>query len=253
MTSFLGVEGEPQAFVIVSSARSGSNLLVSYLRQVARAACFGEIFREEFPDREGWDRLASRLELPPGAREMHARDVTAFWELCLARGLRRRRWLGAKAFYYHRRGDRLWDRFGEADHRIIHLWRDATFDQYVSRLIAGATGEWKGAAAGARTEDRQPLVTFDRDAYLEYRDALRRDIEATRTRYGGVDRYVEVEYRQLSDHDWVGRFIDGLFGERIAVDEVLRRQRARPKVDYLVNPGEAGPYTADSIANGFAQ
>ena len=46
---FLTEAGAPRAFVVVSSARSGSNLLVSYLRQVARAACFGEIFRSQFP------------------------------------------------------------------------------------------------------------------------------------------------------------------------------------------------------------
>ena len=58
---------------------------------------------------------------------------TAFSELVLAQGLRRRRWVGAKIFYYHRREDPIWERFAAEDHRVIHLWRDATFDQYVSR------------------------------------------------------------------------------------------------------------------------
>ena len=48
---FLTDDGEPRAFVIVSSARSGSNLLVAYLRQVARAACFGEILRENLQEK----------------------------------------------------------------------------------------------------------------------------------------------------------------------------------------------------------
>lgn len=255
MTSarFLTDEGEPRAFVIVSSARSGSNLLVSYLRQVSRAACFGEIFRGEFPAKPEWQKLARRLELPDGARDLHRHDLTAFWELVLGQGLRRRRWLGAKAFYYHREADPVWARFGEADHLVLHLWRDATFDQYVSRLLAVASGQWKAAGdGGAAGTGAEPCVTFDRDDYLRYRSELHEGFERTRERYGGSVRYVELEYRQLSDHTWVGGLLERLFGERVAVEETLRRQRGRPKLDYLVNPGDAAPFVADSLREGFA-
>jgi hypothetical protein len=258
---FLTPEGEPRAFVIISSARSGSNLLVGYLRQVRQAACFGEILRSDFADKPGWDKLVQRLDLPAEARALHTADLTAFWELFLAQGLRRRRWLGAKAFYYHRPGDAIWQRFAASDHRVIHLWRDATFDQYVSRLLAVASGEWKGGdrgdstdgeAAGSFRSDEEPRVTFDRPDYLRYRETLRADILATRARYGGSERYVELEYRQLLDHAFVGALLERLFGERIDVAETLRRQRSRPKVEYLVNPVEAEPFTADSISGGFA-
>jgi hypothetical protein len=260
---FLTPEGEPRAFVIVSSARSGSNLLVGYLRQVTQAACFGEIFRTGFVDKTGWARLVERLDLPEAARAMHEAELTAFWELVLSSGLGRRRWLGAKAFYYHRRGDPVWDRFAESDHRVIHLWRDSTFDQYVSRLLAVASGEWKsatgadagsgsegGASAGEQAELR---VDFDRDDYLRYRASLRADIEATRARYGGSGRYVEVEYRQLLDHSFVESWLNGLFGDRVDVEETLRKQRGRPKIEYLRNPEAATRFTADSISGSFAE
>jgi LPS sulfotransferase NodH len=246
-TRFLTDAGEPSAFVIVTSARSGSNLLVTYLRQVTQLACFGEILRERFPETSGWDKLVRRLDLPADARRLHAEAPTEFWGLFLAHGLRRRRYLGAKAFYYHRRGDRLWDRFGEPDHRVLHLWRDATFDQYVSRLLALASGEWK-AGDGAD----EPQVTFERDGYLRYREAMRRDIEWARVRYGGTDRYVELEYRQLAEHAFVEELMLRLFGERVDVREGLRRQRPRPKIEYLTNPAEAEPFAADSISAGFA-
>lgn len=250
---FLTPEGEPRAFVIVSSARSGSNLLVGYLRQVRQAACFGEILRSDFVDKPGWDRLVERLDMPAGARALHAADVTAFWELLLAQGLRRRRWLGAKVFYYHRRGDPIWERFAERDHRVIHLWRDATFDQYVSRLLAVGSGEWKGSEGASPVDPgEEPQVTFDRAEYLRYREALRADILATRSRYGRSDRYVEIEYRQLLDHVFVGALLERLFGERIDVAETLRRQRPRSKIEYLVNPADAEPFTADSISGAFA-
>lgn len=254
---FVTPQGEPRAFVIISSARSGSNLLVGYLRQVRQAACFGEILRSDFGDKPGWDKLVERLDMPADARALHAADLTAFWELFLAQGLRRRSWLGAKAFYYHRRGDPIWDRFAAPDHRVIHLWRDATLDQYVSRLLAVASGEWKGGDRSDRIDgepdvEDEPRVTFDRPDYLRYRETLRADILATRARYSGSERYVEIEYRQLLDHAFVGALLERLFGERIDVAETLRRQRSRPKIAYLDNPAEAEPFTADSILRGFA-
>jgi len=191
------------------------------------------------------------------ARELHVTDLTAFWDLFLGQGLRRRRWLGAKAFYYHRRGDPVWERFASVDHRIIHLWRDATFEQYVSRLLAVASGEWKspggdGDEASQEEPDLAARVTFDLADYQRYRETMKADIEATRAKYGGSGRYVEVEYRQLLDHGHVGSLLEELFGERIDVTETLRRQRGRPKTEYLTNPAEAAPFVADSVVRGFA-
>ena len=243
---FLTEEGAPRAFVIVSSARSGSNLLVSYLRQVSQAACFGEILRGEVPSKPGWDKLAGRLDLPESARELHRSDLTAFWELVLSRGLRRRRWVGAKVFYYHREENAVWSRFEAPDHRVLHLWRDSTFDQYVSRLLAVESGEWKAGDGSAELR-----VVFDRDDYLRYRDGIRAGMERTRARFGGSERFVDLEYRQLTDHAFVEGLLLRLFGERIAVEETLRRQRGRPKLDYLVNAEAAEPFAEDTLSGGF--
>lgn len=247
---FLTEAGEPRAFVIVSSARSGSNLLVAYVRQVARAACFGEILRDHFPLTPGWHRLVRRLKLPTDAGQLHHDDLSAFWELVLARSLRQRRWAGAKVFTYHRPGDPVWSRFEAEDHRVIHLVRDATFEQYVSRLLAVESGEWKGLEAAGSQPD--PRVTFDVDDYLRYRTALRQGVEAVRARYGASERYVELEYRQLSDHAFVEDLLMRLFGERPDVRETLHRQRGRPKIEYLANPEAATPFADDSLRTGFA-
>ena len=250
-TRFLTDEGEPRAFVIVSSARSGSNLLVSYLRQISRAACFGEIFRGEFPTKPGWAKLVRRLDLPDAAETLHRDDLTGWWESVLAQGLGRRRWLGAKIFYYHREADAIWSRFGKADHRVLHLWRDATFDQYVSRLLAVSSGEWKAGGGAESGAGEGPRVTFDRDDYLAYRDGLREGFLRTQARYSASGRYVELEYGRLSDHAFVGDLLERLFGERIAIEETLHRQRGRPKLDYLVNPSDAEPFVGDSLSAGF--
>jgi LPS sulfotransferase NodH len=248
---FLTDSGTPQAFVIVSSARSGSNLLVSYFRQVRSAACFGEIMRSDFPNKPGWDKLVKRLDMPAGSAALHAQDLTVWWETVLAQGLRERRWLGAKAFYYHRPDDTIWERFDAPDHRIVHLWRDATFDQYVSRAPAVSSGQWK-AANGVAGETATPLVDFDPADYLRYREQLLADITATRTRYGGSERYLEIEYRQLSDGAHMIGLMETLFGERVELQEARQRQRGRAKLEYLSNPDDAVAYVGDSIDGGFA-
>ena len=156
--------------------------------------------------------------------------------------------MGAKVFYYHREADAIWSRFGQADHRVLHLWRDATLDQYVSRLLAVESGQWKAGSEGTGEKLRVP---FDRDDYLRYRDGLRERFLRTRARYGGAARYVELEYQQLRDHAFVEDLLGRAFGERISVEETLRRQRSRPKLDYLVNPSDAEPFVADSLSEGF--
>jgi hypothetical protein len=95
-------------------------------------------------------------------------------------------------------------------------------------------------------------VTFDKADYLRYRAALLADVRATRARYGSSDTYVELEYRQLLDHSVVEALLARLFGERIDVAETLHRQRGRPKIEYLSNPADGAPFTADSIERGFA-
>ena len=113
-----------------------------------------------------------------------------------------------------------------------------------------ASGEWK--SAGRAPDDPELLVDFEVAEYLRYREAMRADIEATRARYGGSDRYAELEYRQLLDHAFIEGWLLDWFGERVDVVETLRQQRGRPKLEYLRNPESAAPFVEDSISRGFA-
>ena len=67
------------------------------------------------------------------------------------------------------------------------------------------------------------------------------------------ERFVDIEYRQLTDHAYVESLLLRLFGERISVEETLRRQRSRPKLDYLRNPDAGRPFAADTLSGGFAE
>jgi hypothetical protein len=50
----------------------------------------------------------------------------------------------------------------------------------------------------------------------------------------------------------VADLLERHFGERIDVEEALRRQRGRPKLEYLANPADAEAFVDDSIKGGFA-
>ena len=86
----------------------------------------------------------------------------------------------------------------------------------MSRLLAVESGEWKAGDGSA-----EPRVVFDRDDYLRYRDGIQAGVERTRARFGGAGRFVDIEYRQLIDHAFVEDLLLALFGERIAVEDVL--------------------------------
>ena len=113
----------------------------------------------------------------------------------------------------------------------------------------GHTGGDEGNAGGAIDAAK---VHFDADEYLEFRATRRRDIEATRQAYGGSDRYVELEYVQLTDHEHMASMLDSLFGQRIELEERLQRQLPLPKIEYLANPEAAAPFEHDSIRGRFA-
>jgi hypothetical protein len=259
MTHFLDADGRPRALVVMASARTGSNLLVRYLRQVPPVACFGEILKPRFLEKREWTRLASRLKLGAEAERLHGQDPTAFWELVIGTTLRKKQWAGAKAFYWHRRGDPVWDRFAEDDHRVIHLLRDSTLDSFVSLHVARASGAWKALADDPDGEeatkgggDPQVKVPFDVAEYLEYRATMATDVAAARERYDRRGHYVELEYKQLNDHDHIEDMLESLFGQRIRVEETLQRQRKRPAIDYLSDPADAEPFEADTLSGGFA-
>jgi LPS sulfotransferase NodH len=250
MTSFVDDAGEPRAFIVISSMRSGSTLLVRHLRQMRQTACFGEILREDLPDMDGWPRLVKRLHLPSTARDLHATSASDFWELVLKRTLARRRLVGSKIFADHRRGEDVWDRFAQADHRILHLWRDSTFDSWVSLELARKTGEWKAPTSDA-SPAQHPRIPFDVEAYERYRGKIAMDTRAVRERYSASTRYVELEYDELTDLVAMGALLERVFGERVALEEGLDRQRSLPKIDYLENPDDARPFQADSLRVGF--
>ncbi len=110
-------------FVIVTRARTGSNLLVSLLNSHPHVEAQGEVFRE-----------------------MKRQSVESRLDQVFRRRPRRIKAVGFKMFYYHPRdGDhaQVWQTLGEVqDLSVIHLKRRNVLRTLTSRKLAARTNIW---------------------------------------------------------------------------------------------------------------
>jgi LPS sulfotransferase NodH len=148
-------------FVIVSSARSGSNFLVSLLNNsFTRVQCFGEVFKEGF--------VASDYDV--GLAETLAIDIVSFPSLMSGEKLQRlidgstgTLWVcGSKIFMYHARApeeNSVWDMLRAGATPLIGLLRNNLLDRYVSLKYAERSGQWMSLDANAFNDSGQ--ITID--------------------------------------------------------------------------------------------
>ena len=195
-----GLEGKNR-FVIICTARTGSNLLARSLARAPQVRCFGEVAKFNFASEPNafapFVRLTGREEA--GLASLQKNDIASFifdviYKLpCEA--------VGFKLFYEHcREGDRvkLWDRLSaEKSVKVVHLTRDATFDLYLSLLYAQRTNQWLVRHEDAETasndsEDIEVDVEHCR-AFLERYLASR---QQTAERFS-AHPYLEVDYSEL--------------------------------------------------------
>ena len=129
-------------FVIVSQARSGSNLLVSLLGSHPHVEASGELLKR-----------------------LHGADVATRVAEIYGPKPRRIRAAGFKCFYYHPLDDRaapMWERLLEVpDLHLVHLQRRNVLRTVTSRKLASLTGAWLARGAEARAGvATKPTITF---------------------------------------------------------------------------------------------
>ena len=239
-------DSPPRRFLIVTTARSGSNQLVDYINQTDTALCLGEIFKESY-----WQLPDDNQALIGGCfggvalaeRELEI-DPVAYWDR-IVRVLGTHRALGAKLFYEHRVGSALWDELFERGTLIIHLWRNPILESFLSLVRAELTNEWVIRDAGAAA--RPPPVWFDASRYRAYREFTRERFEAIRRRQGAAGHYVEVEYGMMRRKAELAHLLDALFSARGNYVETLVKQAPADLLENVVNPGDAEPYVGDRL------
>ena len=133
-------------FVILTEARTGSNLLVSLLDSHPDITCHSEVFhRKKVYAKPPLDSMSVQW------RNTHVREVLETIFANLDEGSESHA-TGFKLFWYHK-PSLLFRLARKPEFRFIVLRRDDKLSQYASRKIALKTGEWKGVGKrGVPTE-----------------------------------------------------------------------------------------------------
>jgi LPS sulfotransferase NodH len=229
-------------FLIVCTARTGSNLLVRSLNRPPRVRCFGEVAKLSFPT-EGnaftpFERLTGRTV--EDLARMQQGDVVGFiFDTVYAAPAPT---VGFKLFYEHcREAERapLWQRLADnRSLRIVHLTRNATFDLYVSLLYAQRTDQWftRHDEPEGRPNDAEDIevdIEHCRKFLLRYRQS-----RGAAAALFSDHPYMEIDYNDLED-DLAGaltkvrRFIGAPDPQEDRIP--LRKQSSRKAVEKVRN------------------
>jgi len=155
-------------FIILGTARSGSNFLRGLLNSHTQIVAFGELFRSH--DSIGWElppydtylqsrRLISLMHSNPGGF-LEKKVFTRFPRHIAA--------VGFKIFYYHAQDDSrtgVWAYLRDRkDLRIIHLKRHNTLRVIISLKKAFVTNRWTNTTG---IEEGSPVLPLDYEECLE--------------------------------------------------------------------------------------
>src|SRR5208283_5047833 len=216
-----------QRFLIITTARSGSNQLVDYVNQSRVALCFGEIVKktyfESFVGTKHFKLVSECFSGIEEAQKLQLADPEQFWELLSSRAPGNHRYVGAKLFYEHRERHDLWREVFKRNPIIIHLWRSRVLQSFLSLDRAMATKQWTVRRDKALIKRNPPLV-FDEKRYLTYRDLSRTRFSRIRNRRGESAHYYEIEYSQVCDAALVGPILNDIFNTQAKYSTTFVKQ-----------------------------
>jgi LPS sulfotransferase NodH len=240
-----------ERFLIISTARSGSNQLVDYVNQTKIALCFGEIVKKAFFNTPGSSKhfqlvcdCFSDLEK---AKELQLSDPEKFWDEVSSRVPGNQRYVGAKVFYEHRENHPFWRNVFKHNPIILHLWRSRVLESFLSLDRAKATKQWTVRHGSSLAE--QPPLVFDEKRYLAYRDLSRQRFMRIRNRKGEATQYYEIEYGQISDPTLIGPVLNDIFKAQGKYAETLVKQAPKDPLEKVQNRSVAEKYLDDRLDN----
>lgn len=235
-------------FVLVSTARTGSNMVVSALAHHPNVVCFNELFNQEIlwgyepGTTAGVDpRLRALMERPDLAA-MRDREPDRFLDAiyghCYAEAISA---VGFKLFYYHERNifasEKLWPRIAlDSDLKVIHLRRRDLLAAYYSQKIAERTGQWVMDAHNPYDVGQKRPLTVGVPGFLV---TLGRIVAAEEDRISLLRNHpvLEIWYEDLvTDFRTVFERIETfLCVPHVAPRVATERQQRHPLPDVVVN------------------
>lgn len=155
-------------FIILTTARSGSNFLRGLLNSHSQVMAFGELFREM--DSIGWDMPAYDQFMQSRHLRRQARnDPVGFLEKAVFKSFPKRiKAVGFKLFYYHAQEEsrsHVWKFLrDQKDLLILHLKRNNTLKVMLSLKKAFKTNSWTNTLG---TEEEKTHISLDYEECLE--------------------------------------------------------------------------------------
>lgn len=230
-------------FIVLSTARTGSNLLALLLDSVPGVSCLGEIAKEDASALEGFKAPARRAGRPESEIELlQRRDPKEFLHVVLS--LPGYQACGFKLFYYHRLNDDTFWAALPADLRIVHLTRDDELAALVSLRYAEQTGEWSSSNADRLNDSNDIRIPIEEaESYFrEIATTRRRALHRLRGRPRMTLRYEQLASTPLAAANRTLKFLDQPPVEW--VPEPIRRQSARPIAEKVSNFQELAQHFA---------
>jgi LPS sulfotransferase NodH len=243
---------EKTRFILVATARSGSNQLVNYINQTKVARCLGEIFKKAFWDKPDDDnksrlRIESCFAGVEEARRLHEQDFNLFWDGVANNFPGKHKYIGAKLFYEHRRNDdAFWLDLFRRNPIIIHLWRSQVLESFLSLVRAEVTGQWTIRDPSKRFERNPPLV-FDKNRYINYRRFSRKHFARMRSIRAETEHYHEIEYGTVSDISAIGAKLVDIFGPTENLASNFVKQAPADVLENVENRSEAEKFLKDRL------
>ena len=208
-----------QKFVIVSSGRSGSNLLVSLLDSHENVEAHGELFRFLNGDSslKRWNEIFS--------------NKNKIIEMA-----------GFKLFYYHpfdQKKAGVWDILqSDKETKIIHLVRENRVRVYVSLMVANKTGKWRNKSGKTKSiEDKR--INIDLDEFIKWAEEKERYEIDTREKFKNHP-FIEVSYEKLvrNRESVFDNLLTFLGVSKMTLHSSLRKQNSEKLEDLIVNYDE---------------
>jgi len=245
-------------FIILSSGRTGSNLLTTSLDSHTRTIAWGELFRSG--DMIGWDRWPYDGTSPFGQsrrlRHLHASDPESFLESRVYRRLPLSiAAVGFKLFYPHaRQGPRenVWPYMTKHTRiRIIHLKRTNRLRRHLSLRQAESTNSWIDLEGDGGDRTAEPIRLDFEDCQREF--ALQERREREHDGLFAAHPALEVFYEDL-DRDFSSEMerLQGFLGlELEELEPITFKQSHRPLSEAIINYSELKRSFRDSPWESF--
>ena len=252
-------------FVVISTIRSGSTMLVDLIDAHPAAECFYELFHIH-PDaipfaKEGYDLLATR----PAALDLRRRDPWAFLQRYIWAPVHRAgvRAVGFKLHYAQARQDSWWHEgefagmwhacgipplYGDRDHdlwqalrddrevRIVHLIRRNILASMVSSQTAQRTASWGDQASGGYRSSDDIRVRIE-PGHLRHALQQQQRFEAEIETWFADHPRLTLTYEELvgQRQQQLDRVFDFLGLDRRSIAPTTRKLRTIPLRDSILN------------------